>query len=88
MQKTQVQSLGQEDSLEVETAIHYSSILAWKVPWTEEPGGLQSMASQSVRHELVTKDTHITLPHMHSIPHYQHPPSVCVVHLLQVMSLH
>ena len=56
MQKTQVQSLGQEDSLEVETAIHHSSILAWKIPRTEEPVGLQSMRSQSVRHELVTKD--------------------------------
>ena len=42
MQKTQVQSLGQEDPLEKEMATH-SSILAWKIPWTEEPGGQQSM---------------------------------------------
>ena len=49
MQETQVQSLGQEDPLEKEIAT-YSSILAWKIPWTEEPGGLQSMASQRVRH--------------------------------------
>ena len=69
MQKTQVQSLGQEDPLEEEMATH-SNILAWRIPWTEEPGGLQSMGSQSIRHELVTKDTRITLPHMHSIPHY------------------
>ena len=41
-----VQSLGQEDPLEEEMATH-SSILAWKVPWTEEPEGLQSMGSQS-----------------------------------------
>ena len=41
-----VQSLGQEDPLEYEMAIH-SSILAWKIPWTEEPGRLQSMESQS-----------------------------------------
>ena len=41
-QETSVQSLGQEDPLEKEMAIH-SSILAWKIPWTEEPGGLQSM---------------------------------------------
>ena len=41
MQETGVRSLGQEDSLEKETATH-SSILAWKIPWTEEPGGLQS----------------------------------------------
>ena len=46
MQKTQVQYLGQEDPLEKEMATH-SSILAWRIPWTEEPGGLQSMGSQS-----------------------------------------
>ena len=45
MQETQVPSLGQEDPLEKEMAPH-SSILAWKNPWTEEPGGLQSMGSQ------------------------------------------
>ena len=42
MQKTQVQSLGQEDPLEKDMATH-SSILAWEIPWTKEPGGLQSM---------------------------------------------
>ena len=42
--ETWVRSLGQEDPLEKETANH-SSILAWKIPWTEEPGGLQSMGS-------------------------------------------
>ena len=42
MQKTQVHSLGQEDNLEKEVATH-SSILAWNITWTEEPGGLQSM---------------------------------------------
>ena len=45
MQETQVQSLGQEDSLEEKITTH-SSILAWKIPWTEEPGGLQSVALQ------------------------------------------
>ena len=45
MQETQVQSLGWEDPLEKEIAPQ-SSILAWKIPWTEEPGGLQSMGSQ------------------------------------------
>ena len=45
----EVQSLGQEDLLEEETATH-SSILAWRIPWTEEYGGLQSMRSQRVRH--------------------------------------
>ena len=49
MQETQVQSLGWEDSLEKGMAIH-SSILAWRIPWTEEPGGLQSMGSQRVGH--------------------------------------
>ena len=50
MQETQVQSLGQEDSLEKEMATH-SSILAWRIPQTEEPGGPQSMGSQRVRHD-------------------------------------
>ena len=45
MQETQVQSLGQEDTLEKEMAPH-SSILAWRIPWTEEPGRLQSMELQ------------------------------------------
>ena len=45
MQETRVQSLGREDPLEKEMATH-SSILAWEIPWTEEPGGLQSMGSQ------------------------------------------
>jgi len=50
MPETWVQSLGQEDPLEKEMATH-SSILAWKIPWTEEPGGLQSMGSQKVGHD-------------------------------------
>ena len=50
MWETRVQSLGQEDPLEKEMAIH-SSTIAWKIPWTEEPGGLQSMVSQSARHD-------------------------------------
>ena len=48
MQETRVQSLGQEDPLEKGVDTH-SSILAWKIPWTEEPGRLQSMGSQRVR---------------------------------------
>ena len=48
-QETQVQSLGQEDPLEEELATH-SSIPAWEIPWTEEPGGPQSMRSQRVEH--------------------------------------
>ena len=49
MQKTQVQSLGWEDSLEKGMSTH-PSILAWRSPWTEEPGGLQSVGSQRVGH--------------------------------------
>ena len=49
MQETQVLSLGWEDPLEKGVATH-SSILAWRVPWTEEPGRLQSMGSQRVGH--------------------------------------
>ena len=54
VQETRVRSLGGEDTLEKEMATHYS-ILAWKTPWTEKRGGLQSMGSQRVEHDLVTK---------------------------------
>ena len=49
VQETQVRSLGGEDPLEEDMAPH-SSLLAWKIPWTEEPGGLQSIGSQTVVH--------------------------------------
>ena len=48
---TQVQSLGRKDGLEKEMATHCSFILAWRIPWAEEPGGLQSMESQRVGHD-------------------------------------
>ena len=54
MQETQVWSLGREDPLEKGAAIHYST-LAWRIPWTEEPGGLQSMGSQRVRLSWATE---------------------------------
>ena len=54
MQETWVGSLGQEDPLEEEVATH-SSILAWRIPWTEEPGGLQSIALKKVGHNLATE---------------------------------
>ena len=57
MQEVQAQPLGQEDALEKEVAIH-SSVLAWKISWTEEPSWIQFMVSQRVRHSLVTKHTH------------------------------
>ena len=50
MQETWVRSLGQEDPLEEDMAAH-SSILAWGIPWTEGPGGLQSVGSQRVGHD-------------------------------------
>ena len=62
MQKTQVQSLGQEDPLEKGMATH-SSILAWRIPWTEEPGGRQSMMSQRVGHDWVTNTWGTRVPH-------------------------
>ena len=50
MRKTQLRSPGGEDPLEREMATH-SSILAWRIPWTEEPGGLQPLGSQKARHD-------------------------------------
>ena len=61
MQETWVQSLSQEDTLEKEMATH-SSILSWETPWTEEPGGLQPMELQRVRHDLATEPPVFT-PH-------------------------
>ena len=60
-QQIQVRSLGPEDPLEKEMAIH-SSILAWEIPWTEEPGGLQSVGSQRVRQNRATQHTHTHTP--------------------------
>ena len=54
MQEKWIWSLGQEDPLDEEMATH-SSILAWRTPWTEEPGGLEFMESQKVGHNLATK---------------------------------
>ena len=54
MQETQVPSLGWENFLEKEIAMH-SIILAWEIPWTEGPGRLQSMRSKRVRHSLATE---------------------------------
>ena len=61
MWETRVWSLGREDPLEKEMATH-SSILAWRIPWREEPGRLQSMGSQRVRHDWETS-LHFTSPH-------------------------
>ena len=65
MWKTWVQSLGWEDPLEEDMATH-SSTLAWRIPWTEEPGELQSMGSQRVRHDWSDlAHTHNTFDHLY-----------------------
>ena len=60
MWETWVQSLGQEDPLEKEMATHPSTI-AWKIPWTEEPGRVQSMGSQRVGHDRATSRGHMVV---------------------------
>ena len=71
--ETWVRSLGQEDPLEKEMATH-SSILAWRIPWMEEPGALQSTGSQRVRHDWATSLTHsltrnkVTVSRIHGSP--------------------
>ena len=61
----QVRSLCLEDALEEERATH-SRILAWEIPWTKEPGGLQSSGSQRVGHDLATKQQHNDMSHHYS----------------------
>ena len=63
MHETPVQSLGLDGPLEREMATH-SSILAWEIPWTEEPGRLQSMGSQRVRHNSVTKQQQYSIAYI------------------------
>ena len=60
-QEMQFQSLGLEDLLEKDMATH-SSILAREIPWTEEPGGLQSVGPQKVRHDLGTQQVQVNIP--------------------------
>ena len=64
MEEMRVRSLGQDDPLEEEMATH-SSILAWEIPWTEKPGGLQFMGSQRIGHNWATEHTH-THTHTHT----------------------
>ena len=61
MQETQVWSMGQEDPLEKEIATH-SSIIVWRIPWTEKPHGLQSTGSQRVEHDWVTNTSTFFTP--------------------------
>ena len=76
MEDKGVQSLGQEDPLEKEMAIH-SSILAWTIPWAEEPGGLQSMGSQKVGCSRVTE--HSPAQHTESLSHKNNFLSSCIL---------
>ena len=70
MQEIQVQSLGREDLLEKEMATH-SSILAWKIPWMEKPGGLQSMGLQRVGHVAALEIYNTQTPHkQNGFPHF------------------
>ena len=69
MWETWVQSLGQEDLLEKEMATH-SSILAWKIPWAEKPGRLQSMGSQRVGHDWATSLSLLILKYHYELMKY------------------
>ena len=85
-QETQVQSVGWEDTMEEGMATH-SSTLAWKIPWTEEPGRLQSLGSQRVWHDWVNEHTHT---HTHTQWKYKVPLTSqhnTVVLLLQIIKL-
>ena len=74
-----------EDPLEKEMTTH-SSVLAWEIPWTEDPGGLQSMGSKRVRRDLLISTFSLTLPcvavkKMRSRPLQNSNPSVCQIHI-------
>ena len=67
MLEMQARSLAQEDPLEKRMTTH-SNILAWRIPWIEEPGGLQSMGSQRVRHDLETEHGQMnTMTYTHNV---------------------
>ena len=71
VQETWVRSLSQQDPLEKEMATH-SSIFAWRIPWKEEPGRIQSMGSQRVGHDWATSLTH-SIPHFIYRLHFVYP---------------
>ena len=77
MQETRVWSLGQEEPLEKEMATH-STILAWEVQWTEEPGGLQSMGLQRIGQDLETKPPLDTAVEGMATSMIQHQPQSCM----------
>ena len=79
MLETRVRSLGREDPLEKEMATH-SSILAWRIPWTENPGGLQSMGLQRVGHDWVTSLTYLLTVYLYSKEH-------CILEILPCLGV-
>ena len=87
MHETQVRSLGQEDPLEKEMAIH-SSILAFRIPWTEEPGRLQSMGSQRVGHAAKSRQSCPTLcDPIDSSPTGSHVPGILQARTLEWVAI-
>ena len=84
MQGTWVWSLGWKDPLEKEMATH-SNILAWEIPWTEEPGGLQIMGSQKVGHDLTIKQ--LNNENNNSILVNRHTIVCLAIHLFKVICL-
>ena len=91
MRETQVRSLGQEDPLEKEMVTH-SSILAWRIPWKEKPGRLQSMGLQTVRHDWATSPSPRgpvvkNLPFNAEVPGLVPGPGTKIPHALGKLSL-
>ena len=86
MQETQVRFLGGEDPLEKETATH-SSIFAWRIPWTEEPGRLQSMGSQEsdTTKRLSTAHTVLEFNSLHNASHA--PNDISQIHKCVIFSI-
>ena len=74
-----VRSLGREDPLEKEMATH-SSILAWRIPWTEDAGGLQSRGLQRIGHDCVKTPTHILSSPQDDEPHCDGAYETCTLH--------
>ena len=92
IQETRVQSLGWEDPLEKEIATH-SGIIAWKIPWMEEPGGLRSMGSQRVGHDWATSlpvripALSYSLPYLAMFSHWTISPSVTLRYLTRDLGI-
>ena len=87
IQETQVQSVGWEDTMEEGMATH-SSTLAWKIPWTKEPGRLQSLGSQRVWHDWVNEHTHPPTQWKYKVPlTSQHNTAVLLLQTVKLLSV-